>query len=259
MNVVIGGEAGQGLATIGQVFAKALVKAGYYIVVTQSYQSRIRGGYNSYSVRISTHHIESPVDAVDVLVALTNEAYRVNRDAVLESGLIMADEKIDLSAENRLSLSVKPNGDTRFYNVFFLGAVASVLGMDSGSLREALTQFFGDHHPDAVQRNLDSLEQGRKWALSRPSHIHRPLPVAPKRGFCMINGSEAIAVGAISAGLKFFSFYPMTPATSVANTLAPHAAKMGFFVEQAEDEIAAINMAIGASFAGGAEHGGNIG
>ncbi|MGC9028306.1 MAG: hypothetical protein ACP5LD_01440 [Desulfomonilaceae bacterium] len=66
----------------------------------------------------------------------------------------------------------------------------------------------------------------------------------------MINGNEAIAIGAMSAGLKFFSFYPMTPATSVANTLAPHAATMGFLVEQAEDEIAAINMAIGASFAG---------
>ncbi len=93
INVVISGEAGQGLATIGQVFTKALVKAGYYIVVTQSYQSRIRGGCNAYSVRISPRPIESPVEKVDVLVALSDEAYRVNRGSVLDSGLIMADEK----------------------------------------------------------------------------------------------------------------------------------------------------------------------
>ncbi|MGB9616960.1 MAG: 2-oxoacid:acceptor oxidoreductase subunit alpha [Desulfomonilaceae bacterium] len=250
INVVISGEAGQGLATIGQVFTKALVKAGYYIVVTQSYQSRIRGGCNAYSVRISPLPIESPVEKVDVLVALSDEAYRVNRDAVLDSGLIMADEKIDLSGETRPHTSVKRPDDARYFNVFFLGVLARALGVDSDSLREALTEFFVGHHPDAVQKNLDSLEEGRQWASSQPDHMDRPLPTAARKGFCMINGNEAIAIGAMSAGLKFFSFYPMTPATSVANTLAPHAATMGFLVEQAEDEIAAINMAIGASFAG---------
>ena len=250
MNVLIAGEAGQGLATIGQVFAKALVKSGYFIVVTQSYQSRVRGGYNSYSVRVSAEPIESPVEAVDVLVALTDEAYHLNANAVLGSGLIMADEKIDLSGEKRTNLSVKRPDNARFYNVFFLGALASLLGIDSDCLREALTQYFADHHPDAVQKNVDSLEAGQNWGSSKPTGFHRHLPTTNRKGFCMINGNEAIAIGAMSAGLKFFSFYPMTPATSVANTLAPHAAKLGFFVEQAEDEIAAINMAIGASFAG---------
>lgn len=250
MHVVISGEAGQGLATIGQVFTKALVKAGYYIVVTQSYQSRIRGGCNAYSVRISSQPIESPVEAVDVLVALTDEAYRVHRDAVLESGVIMADEKIDLSGEKRPHVSVARPQDARFFNIFFLGVLARMVGVDSASLREALTEFFVGHHPDAVQKNLNSLEQGRQWVSSLPDHIQRPLPNATRKGFYMINGNEAIAIGAMSAGLKFFSFYPMTPATSIANTLASHAAKMGFHVEQAEDEIAAINMAIGASFAG---------
>jgi len=249
-NVLIGGEAGQGLATIGQVFTKALVKAGYYIVVSQSYQSRIRGGYNAYSVRVSSQPIESPVEAVDVLVALTDEAYLVNRNAVSESGLIMAGEKIDLSGEKRQNLSVKRPDDARFYNVFFLGVLASIFDLDSECLREALIQFFADHHPDVIQKNVDSLEEGRKWGSSRPANVHRHLPTSERKGFCMINGNEAVAIGAMSAGLKFFSFYPMTPATSIANTLAPHAAKLGFFVEQAEDEIAAINMAIGASFAG---------
>ncbi len=145
---------------------------------------------------------------------------------------------------------MKRPDDARYFNVFFLGVLARALGVDSDSLREALTEFFVGHHPDAVQKNLDSLEEGRQWASSQPDHMHRPLPTGARKGFCMINGNEAIAIGAMSAGLKFFSFYPMTPATSVANTLAPHAATMGFLVEQAEDEIAAINMAIGASFAG---------
>ncbi len=250
LNILIGGEAGQGLATIGQVFTRSVVKAGYYIVVTQSYQSRIRGGYNAYSIRVSSHPIEAPVEAVDVLVALTEEAYRVNKDAVLDTGVIIADEKINLSNEKRLNLSLERPANTQFYNVFFLGVLGSLLGLDEECLREALIQFFADHHPEAIQKNLDSMEDGRKWSLSKASNFHVRLQPTDRKGFCMINGNEAIALGAMSAGLKFFSFYPMTPATSIANALAPNATRLGFFMEQAEDEIAAINMAIGASFAG---------
>ncbi|MDQ1240712.1 MAG: 2-oxoglutarate/2-oxoacid ferredoxin oxidoreductase subunit alpha [Thermodesulfobacteriota bacterium] len=251
LNIVVGGEAGQGLATVGQVLAKALVKAGYSIVVTQSYQSRIRGGYNSYALRVSTRHIEAPVETIDVLAAFSLEAYRLNRGLVVSSGLIvLADERVTPLQEAAACLSIKTDKNIPYANVFALGAVGALLGLPEEFLEEALNAFFSDHHAEALQKNLDSLSQGIRWGSSRSDEVKRMLTPTRPRSLCMMHGNEAIAFGAMSAGLKFFSFYPMTPATSVATTLCEHSEKMDFFVEQAEDEIAAINMAIGASYAG---------
>lgn len=251
LNIVVGGEAGQGLATVGQVLTKALVKAGYFIVVTQSYQSRIRGGYNSYALRVSSRYIEAPVERIDLLAAFTSEAHHVNRRLVDPSGLIvLADEKIAPDVEEAASLTIEANTDVAHPNVFAVGVLAALIALPETYCKEALRDFFSDHHPESLQKNIDSLSQGFEWGASRSGEMKRPLTATSPRNLCMMHGNEAIAFGAMSAGLKFFSFYPMTPATSVATTLCEHAETMEFFVEQAEDEIAAINMAIGASYAG---------
>jgi len=251
LNIVVGGEAGQGLATVGQVLTKSLVKAGYSIVVTQSYQSRIRGGYNSYSVRVSCRHIEAPVERIDILAAFTSQGFHVNRHLVDPSGLIvLADEKIAPDAEAAATLTIAASKDVAHSNVFAVGVLAALLGLPETPCKEALKDFFSNHHPEALQKNIDSLSQGLEWGSSRSVEMKRLLTAARPRGLCMMHGNEAISFGAMSAGLKFFSFYPMTPATSVATTLCEHSNTMGFFAEQAEDEIAAINMAIGASYAG---------
>ena len=101
-----------------------------------------------------------------------------------------------------------------------------------------------------MEENLKVLEAAFDWCSGQPATVHKLPPVAKPSQRLMLNGNEAIALGSLSAGLKFFAFYPMTPSTSISLNLAGHARQMGLIVEQAEDEIAAINMAIGASFAG---------
>ncbi len=249
LNILIGGEAGQGLVTIGELLAKSLVRSGYFIVVTQSYQSRIRGGHNTYMIRVSPEEISAPRESIDILVALDQNTLTLHQNEVSASGFILIDQGFWCDGESCLKIPYKQLASERNSNVVALGVLGSLLGLDQELLLKTLDDFFGKKDPKAGEENRRVLVEAFRWGLQKPSN-HK-LPPAPKApGRMMMNGNEAIAFGAISAGLKFYSFYPMTPATTIGQTLAAYAGKLGLVVEQAEDEIAAINMAVGASFAG---------
>ena len=131
-----------------------------------------------------------------------------------------------------------------------LGVAGALIGLPEETLGEALKDFFGHKDPSLLEENRKALKTAYQWTDGQsPSFPKLPSPLVPRKRL-MLNGNEAIALGAMSAGLKFLSFYPMTPSTSIALTLAAQAETLGMIVEQAEDEIAALNMAIGASFAG---------
>ena len=252
LNIVIGGDAGQGLVTLGSLLAKSLVRSGYWIVVTQSYQSRIRGGHNTFTIRVSDGEIVAPQQPVDLLVALNAETIRLHEAELCEHGVIVADAALAAEAGGAEFLAVPFGelGSKRVANVVALGVTACLIGLDRDRMSQTLADFFGKKHPEATEENQQALEKAYAW-LSEQSASVQKLPAVddpPRR--MMMNGNEAIALGALSAGLRFCSFYPMTPATSVNLTVISHAKQMGVIVEQAEDEIAAINMALGASFAG---------
>ncbi|MGC8657933.1 MAG: 2-oxoacid:acceptor oxidoreductase family protein, partial [Desulfomonilaceae bacterium] len=251
VNVLIAGEAGQGLVTLSQILTKGIVRAGYYIVVNQSYQSRIRGGHNSYAIRISEKEIIAPSESVDLLVALDKNSVDTHLGELSDKGLAVVDEEI-FSTDHPKIVRVPFTGisSDKFSNSVALGVVTSLLGLPRDTISEVLQDFFGRHAPDAVQHNLSSFSAGYEWAHTKDLIFSGlPAPNGPGNNLT-INGNEAIALGAMAAGLKFYSFYPMSPATSIATTLAEHAKDMEFVLEQAEDEISAINMAVGASFVG---------
>ncbi|MBW2644740.1 MAG: 2-oxoacid:acceptor oxidoreductase subunit alpha [Deltaproteobacteria bacterium] len=250
LNILIGGEAGQGLVTTGQLLAKSLVRAGYYIVVTQSYQSRIRGGHNTFAIRVGVDEVIAPQESVDLLVALDKNTATLHREDLSSDGIILCDEAFDISYDACLKVPFKQLAEGKFSNVAYLGVAGARLGLDQELVAKTLHDLFGKKHPQVMQKNREVLEAAVRWYSDQPTSIHKLLPIADPPQRLMMNGNEAIALGAVSAGLKFFAFYPMTPSTSISLNLASHAQKMGLIVEQAEDEIAAINMAIGASFAG---------
>jgi 2-oxoglutarate ferredoxin oxidoreductase subunit alpha len=250
MNILIGGEAGQGLVTIGQLLGKALVRSGYFIVVTQGYQSRIRGGHNTFAVRVGFEEVDGPQETVDLLVALDRDTVILHSKDLLPGGLIVIDAALDVAGDRLLMVPFKELAQDRFSNIAALGVVGSLLGIDKGVMAKTLSDFFGKKHPQVMEQNLQVLEAAFNWTSEQPATVQKLAPVVNPSQRLMLNGNEAIALGAISAGLKFFAFYPMTPSTSISLNLAGHARQMGLIVEQAEDEIAAINMAIGASFVG---------
>lgn len=249
-NVVIGGEAGQGLVTVGQLLCRIFTRSGYRFVVTQSYMSRIRGGHNTFEVRVSADAVEAPTETIDVLVALNEETVGLHRAALSPNGLVVANVTFCGASEQCLKVPFEDLAPQQFENTAALGVLVAILGLDPKAAAAIVQEAFGVKHPEMAEGNRSALEKSFAWAKDKRSFL-RKLPAPRARAErLMLTGNDALALGAISAGLRFVSFYPMTPATSIPITVIGAADRMGIVVEQAEDEIAAINMAIGASFAG---------
>jgi len=250
INVLIGGEAGQGIVTIGLILAKSFVRSGYSIATQQVYESRIRGGHNTFAIRAGVETITGPRESIDILVALNEESLRLHEEEINSGSLVIQDEAFNAINSNTLKVPYKDIASSKYINTVALGATAAALGLKLEILETALEDYFGHKKEEAVDENIQTLRTVYDW-FQKSGMEARPLkPVAEPSPRMMLNGNEAIALGAISAGVRFCAFYPMTPSTSIPLTLIANSSETGLVVEQAEDEIAAINMALGASYAG---------
>ncbi len=264
-NILIAGEAGQGLVTVGMLLAKALARSGYEIFISQGYESRIRGGHNTFAVRTGLGPIRAGVRDVDLLIALNRESIALHRAELTQDALILVDAEHDdqVAKDEVLEAGQKKQPDQTlhvpfvelapgkvFHNIVALGITARLLGLPEGVTSTLVKEAFAGKKADLVEKNLDVLHASAAWA-EKQSVAFQPLPEPPKPTRRMVlDGNQAIALGALAAGVRFCAFYPMTPATGVALNLSAAARDMGLVVEQAEDEIAAVNMALGASYAG---------
>jgi len=249
-NILIGGEAGQGLITVGQILSRILVRSGYFIVVTQDYQSRIRGGHNTFAIRVGIDEVIAPKKSIDFLIAFDKDTVTLHQGDLCSNGLIVLDEALHIESDLALKVPFKDLAQERFSNIVALGVVGFFLGSDEELMARTVDDFFGKKDVSLATENRHVLSVAYRWAAKHETQGHKLPTISKSIQRLMMNGNEAIALGAVSAGLQFCSFYPMTPATSIVLNLTAHAKKMGLIVEQAEDEIAAINMAIGASFTG---------
>lgn len=256
-NILIAGEAGQGLVTIGMLLAKALSRTGYDIFVTQGYESRIRGGHNTLSVRTGLGPIRSAVPEVDLLIALDQESIALHRADLADNAVVLMDAEHgatptgDSDKHRTLPIPFAELAPKKmFTNIVALGVATRLLELPEDVITELVRETFADKKTDLVEENLAVLQAASRWTSERSVTVSA-LPEPPKPGRRMVlDGNQAVALGALAAGIRFCAFYPMTPATGVALNLISAADSMGVVVEQAEDEIAAINMALGASFAG---------
>jgi 2-oxoglutarate ferredoxin oxidoreductase subunit alpha len=248
LNILIGGEAGQGLQTVGPVFAKSLVRSGFSVHVTQTYESRIRGGHNTFAIRTGTEKVSAPQEAIDILIALNRETVEIHQERLTSWGLIIGNDEWNIEREGWIGVPFKTLGKEMYWNTAALGVGAGIIGLGD----EVVTRTMGDavSRGRVAEENRKVLEASYRWLAEHSLRVEKltPVPNPPRR--LMMNGHEAVALGAISAGMKLCAFYPMSPSTSIPQTAINWADRMGVVVEQAEDEIAAINMALGASYAG---------
>jgi len=250
MTVRVAGEAGQGVLTTGHLLVRSFADLGLHVLATRSYMSRIRGGLNWYDIRIADAPLWGPARSVELLVALTDAAAEILHDGVADGGLVLhssaegeADIRIDLEA-----VAEETGGSALYANTVAAGAVMALLGYDLAPLESVLRNEFADKGDDVVSNNVACARKGAELVSSRAGALHAPRP--SRRPGRVYDGATAIGLSAAASGVKFVTAYPMTPATATFTRLAAVADECGIIVEQAEDEIAAVNMVCGAAYAG---------
>ncbi len=247
----IAGEAGQGVATTGDVLMHSMSAAGLHVLSTQSYMSRIRGGLNWYDVRIGAEPMWAGTEKADLLVALTGEALAVLRGTVNGGAILYNGRSADGTVAIDLEAVAHATAGQKLYsNVVAAGAVFALLGLDLAVLDAYLAKEFARKGGDVVAGNQACARAGAELARAAGVRLAAPRPGVRSGEVEVRTGASAIAVAAATAGVKFVASYPMTPSTATFTHLAQWADKYGIVVEQAEDEIAAINMVIGAAYAG---------
>lgn len=253
----IGGEAGQGIQTIGDALAKVLCRFGYHVFTNQDYESRIRGGHNFYQVRLSDRPIRAPRRPLDILLAFDRESIPAHQAEVREEGIIVYDSSLvkeSFAGPQFLDIPfVKLATDTGasriVANTVATGAILGMLGFSLDPLFDILTVLLKRKDDRTREQNRLAAVAGHEYAVKNCGRCSFS-PAARGVPKMLVGGSEAIGFGALAAGCMFYSAYPMTPSTGIMTYLGARAKEYGIIVEQAEDEIAAVNMALGASFAG---------
>lgn len=258
-SIKIGGEAGQGIQTIGDALGHVFARAGYHVFTNQDYESRIRGGHNFYQIRFSDRPVSAPRDAIDIIVALDKESILLHEQELTSHGRIIYDsetlkEKRDKPAFFDIpfvKLAMEHGGNRIMANTVATGAVLGMLGIDLDVLLDLIAKTFVKKGDTIIVANKNAAMAGYdhsiKGCLKCNFAVHTE---GPAKSLMLVGGAESIALGALASGCTFYSAYPMTPSTGIMNYLATKEKEYGVVVEQAEDEISAINMALGASFAG---------
>jgi 2-oxoglutarate ferredoxin oxidoreductase subunit alpha len=260
-NWAVGGEAGDGINSTGKIFAQALSRAGRHVFTSKDFASRIRGGYTAYKVRTSVDRVQSVVDRLDVLIALTQRTIDENLDELHEGSVIIYDgdrttmQDVEIP-EGMIGLDVplkslaEEAGGAIMRNVVALGAACAVSEFPIENLDSALEKRFGDKGAAIVENNKAAARKGQEYVRdSYDAEFGFELGCTDEN-YVLLNGDEAIGMGAIAGGCRFYAGYPITPATDVMEYLTGRIERYGGQVVQAEDELSAINMALGAARAG---------
>lgn len=269
--IKIAGEAGDGTITAGELLMTVAARQGFDASVTKSFPSNIRGGYTQTLVTIASQPICSPIDECDILLSISCDAFLLDTRHLGKKTIILAETSIlsDSNCKKRckqltdlghtvmsvplIQFARETAGNSTLRSTVALGVIGEILNFHQKHFKKALSERFESKGSEMVALNHIALESGYFWAgkhLNGAHIFHLTPPPADKRKRLILEGNQAIALGAISAGCRFFASYPITPATAIGDTLSRKLHHIGGFSYQAEDEIAALGAVIGASFNG---------
>lgn len=257
----VGGEGGEGVISTGELLSLTLARSGFEIYTFMTYPAEIKGGHANYQVRVCTQRLLSQGDQVDVLVAFNEEAYRLHaKDVKPDGGVIIFDSdsftpaKVDKPIHYAVpmsSLATEKVGVKLTKNIVSLGVVSRLFDISMESFKELLKDRFQRKGDLIVQKNQLALKVGADFAKSLKKLDSITLGKGPRtEKELVLSGNESFALGAITAGCRIYAGYPITPATDIMEFLAKELPKVGGTVVQTEDEIAAVGVILGASFAG---------
>lgn len=262
LSIVICGQAGQGIKTMETLLTGIMKRSGLQIFSTQEFMSRIRGGMNSTLIRVSTHRVRGFVEKIDILVPLASGGIKhVSERIDSETLIIVERENIDLdgiTAGESLTVPfqviAKEAGSTAYSNTVAVGVLSALVGSDREVGADYIRGFFSSKGGEVADNNIlafgKGYDEGLSWRKEEGGDRFNLEVAGTVRDDLLMSGTEGVALGAIAGGCNFLAFYPMSPATGVGLSIAKAADEFGILVEQAEDEIAAINMVAGGWYAG---------
>jgi 2-oxoglutarate/2-oxoacid ferredoxin oxidoreductase subunit alpha len=257
------GEAGFGIKSAGMMFGKIFMRSGYEIFDYTEYPSLIRGGHNTFQLIVDNRPVNSVSKSIDVLVALNQNTITQNLNEVAHGGVLIYDkDKVKVSAAKLNGLKVKgiglplttmakEAGNPLMRNVITIGASLALVGQKLTIANQVVTQNFKRKGKKVVDQNIQALKAGYDFVKENfQEDFLCQLPTLEKKNNILITANESLALGALAGGLNFYVAYPMTPSSSILHYLASVAERAGIVVKHAEDEIAVLNMALGAAHVG---------
>ncbi len=263
VSIVICGEAGQGIRTGEELIVKMMKRSSYHVFSSKEYMSRIRGGSNSTTIRIGSEEIRAFTRRMDIVVPLSRDALKHLSWRLDERTTILLDPELAKKPEGEnkgriiesdLKKEADEVGGAIYLNIIASGLIACIMGVEPEVAKEALEDRFSDASKDMLEKNREALDRGYEMGrkMEEENKIKASLNGDPKvKDRLLMKGVESVYLGAISGGCDFISSYPMSPSTGVLVGLAERQKEYGIIAEQAEDEISAINMSLGAWYAGG--------
>ncbi|PWK11358.1 2-oxoacid:acceptor oxidoreductase subunit alpha [Tumebacillus permanentifrigoris] len=257
----VGGAQGEGIESTGDIFALSLFRLGYYVSTYRHFMSLIKGGHTNGKVRVTTENKGHHGDDLHILLAFDQETINFNFHELVDGGFLIYDTSIKdatVPANDKVNIVpvpltdiAKECGSTIMKNMVSIGATAAIIGLTPDDFRSVLTDRFGSKGDEVVEKNIEAMQKGFDFYKANfNNYIELPARPVLKPDRLFISGNEATSIGAIAGGARFLSQYPITPATEVMYQMVKNFPKLGGAVVQAEDEIAAVMMAIGANYTG---------
>ena len=259
LSVVLCGEAGQGIQTVEKLFTRIIKKAGFNVFSTKEYMSRVRGGGNSTEIRISTKAVSAYIDRIDILVPLNKDAIQHIQSRISKNTLIIGEgkniktKKISNKISFPITKTAEEIGNKVYSNTVAVGILSSIFSINKKILIEVIEEYFQNKKKDVINNNINAAEKGYdlcKDLMKKDKINFRLNKPKGENEKILLNGAESISLGAIAGRCNFISSYPMSPSTGVLTFLSKNSSQFDIIAEQAEDEISAINMVLGAWYAG---------
>jgi 2-oxoglutarate ferredoxin oxidoreductase subunit alpha len=259
VSIVLCGEAGQGIQTVESILIQAVKFGGYHVCSSKEYMSRVRGGENSTEIRVSSKRICAYVNRIDILIAISKGAIDHLKERISDNTIIIGDEETLKYVEKEDVIKIpflkiaRDIGGPIYANVIAAGAISRILNIDKEIFDECLTSIFGRKGEKILKGDLKAGDEGYKIGedILNSGKIKIEIDKDPQiKDELLLDGTEVVGMGCIAGGCRFLASYPMTPSSALQVFIAKYAEEFNIIFEQSEDEISAINMGLGAFYAG---------
>lgn len=251
--IVLAGEAGQGLQAIESILSSLLKRSGYNFFSTSEFMSRVRGGTNSTEIRVSSKPAAGFMDRIDILIPLHNGAIQHLKKRITESTIVIGEkDKINYGKiiDIQFTKMAAETGSAIFSNTVAAGFICGLLKIDIKECENFILEHFRGKNEDIKIKNAEAVRKGHAAGISLNDININIKKSDDVKQHLLLSGADSVVLGAIAGGCNYVCGYPMSPSTSVLEKLAVYSRKFDIIVEQVEDEVGVVNMALGAWYAG---------